>query len=86
MIEKTGAVEPIATIRSRSGRVWNVLSWSGEKTMTVAGEYDQFASHIRNAIAFGTVLVESADPAFRRKWESVAAKVAKEAAIASDAG
>ncbi|MBU2801409.1 MAG: hypothetical protein RE468_04445 [Acidithiobacillus caldus] len=84
MIEKTGAVEPIATIRSRSGRVWNVLSWSGE-AMIVAGEYDQFESRIRNAIAFGTVLVESADPAFRRKWESVAAKVAQVAAISPDA-
>lgn len=54
--------------------------------MVVAGEYDQFASRIRNAIAFGTVLVESADPAFRRKWESIAAKVAQEASLASDAG
>ncbi len=86
MSEKAGGSgEAVATIRSRSGRVWNVLSWSGE-TRIVAGEYDQFASRIRNAIAFGTVLVESADPAFRRKWESVAAKVAQEAALASDAG
>ncbi|OFC63209.1 hypothetical protein [Acidithiobacillus caldus] len=84
MSEKTGAGEPVATIRSRSGRVWNVLSWSGE-VMVVAGEYDQFESRIRNAIAFGTVLVESTDPAFRRKWESIAAKVTQEAAITPDA-
>ncbi|QER43213.1 hypothetical protein [Acidithiobacillus caldus] len=59
----------IATIRSRSGRLWNVQSYR-DGVMTVAGQYGPFESSIRSAALFGTELVDCQSPALRKAWDA----------------
>ena len=72
----------IATIRSRSGQLWNVLAYR-DGVMTVAGQYGTFESRVHSAVLFGTELVDCRSPALRKAWDAQIGKI-RDSSLLSD--
>ena len=71
----------IATIRSRSGRLWDVQAYR-DGVMTVVGRYGPFESSVYSAVLFNNDLLDCRSPALRKAWDAQVEKLRGSALLA----